>query len=99
MQEYLNLFVVGRAGVLAGLCAPAGYYAATHQNRLTASSFVADWMRDLFIISCPESNRFHSLFAASHSCVFCPERSGCDNWVAIRQNEQVFIPSDEIVYT
>jgi hypothetical protein len=46
-QDFLTLLVAALAGAIAGFGALAAYYAATHQNRLTATSFAADWMRDL----------------------------------------------------
>jgi len=46
-QEFLTFLVGALAGILTGLAALAAYYAATRQNRLTATSIAADWLRDL----------------------------------------------------
>ncbi|MDK9703978.1 MAG: hypothetical protein OEL20_12650 [Sulfuritalea sp.] len=45
--EFLTFIVGALAGILTGLGALAAYYAATRQNRLTATSIAADWLRDL----------------------------------------------------
>lgn len=46
-QEFMTFIVGALAGVITGLGALAAYYAATRQNRLTATSIAADWLRDL----------------------------------------------------
>jgi len=46
-QDFLNLLVAALAGAIAGFSGLAAYYAATSQNRLTATNVAADWMRDL----------------------------------------------------
>ncbi len=46
-QEFMSFVVGGLTGVLTGLGALAVYYAATQQNRLTATTVAADWLRDL----------------------------------------------------
>lgn len=46
-QDFLTFIVGALTGVLTGLGALAAFYAATRQNRLTATSVAADWLRDL----------------------------------------------------
>lgn len=46
-EEYLTFIVGALAGVVTGLAGLAAYYAATRQNRLSATGIAADWLRDL----------------------------------------------------
>lgn len=48
MPDNSPSFLVGAlSGLLTGLAALAAYYAATRQNRLTATAVAGDWLRDL----------------------------------------------------
>lgn len=46
-DDYLTFIVGALTGVVTGLVGLAAYYAATRQNRLSATGIATDWLRDL----------------------------------------------------
>jgi len=46
-HDFSELLIAAIAGAIAGFTGLAAYYAASIQNRLTATNVAADWMRDL----------------------------------------------------